>query len=55
MLKVLPFSNVSNGMTPELHPDLVPYEHLTEEVKRFDVESAKAIIAELIRLGILRQ
>jgi hypothetical protein len=39
----------------KLHPDLVPYEHLTEAEKRFDVEGAKAIVAELIRLGILRQ
>ena len=39
----------------KLHPDLVPFEHLTEEEKRFDVESAKAIVAEMIRLGILRK
>ncbi|MBU4263129.1 MAG: Ryanodine receptor Ryr [Proteobacteria bacterium] len=39
----------------KLHPDLVPYELLSEAEKRIDVEGAKAIIAELIRLGILRQ
>ena len=38
----------------KLHPGLVPYEHLTEAEKRFDVEGAKAIVAELVRLGILR-
>lgn len=37
----------------KLHPDLIAYEHLTEDEKRFDVEGAKAIVAELIRLGLL--
>ena len=39
----------------KLQPNLVPYEHLPEGEKRIDVEGAKAIVAELIRLGILRQ
>lgn len=38
----------------KLHPGLVPYERLTNEEKRIDVEGAKAIVAELIRLGILK-
>lgn len=38
----------------KLHPGLVPYEHLSEGEKQIDRESAKAIVAELIRLGILR-
>jgi hypothetical protein len=38
----------------KLHPDLVPYEHLSGAEKRLDAEGAKAIVAELIRLGILR-
>ncbi|RJX29367.1 MAG: hypothetical protein C4531_10600 [Desulfurivibrio sp.] len=33
----------------------VPNGQLSETEKRMDVESAKAIVAELIRLGILRQ
>lgn len=37
-----------------LHPDLVPCEQLTEAEKRIDVESSKAIVAELIRIGLLR-
>lgn len=37
----------------KLHPGLIPYEHLSEEEKRIDVEGAKAIVAELIRLEIL--
>jgi len=39
----------------KLHPGLVPYEHLTEAEKQIDVAGAKAIVAELIRLGILQQ
>lgn len=39
----------------KLQPNLVPYEHLPEAEKRIDVEGAKAIVAELLRLGILRQ
>lgn len=39
----------------KLHPDLIPFEYLTEAEKRFDVEGAKAIVAELIRVGIIRQ
>lgn len=39
----------------KLQPNLVPYEHLPESEKRIDVEGAKAIIAEMIRLGIFRQ
>ena len=38
----------------KLHPDLIAYEHLSEGEKKFDVEGAKAIVAELIRLGIFR-
>jgi RyR domain len=38
----------------KLHPCLVPYEHLTNGEKRIDEEGAKAIIAELIRLGIFQ-
>ncbi len=37
----------------KLHPGLIPYDRLTEEEKRIDVEGAKAIVAELIRLEIL--
>lgn len=39
----------------KLHPDLIPYEQLTEVEKRFDVEGAKAIVAELMRLGIFKE
>lgn len=39
----------------KLHPDLIPYEQLTEGEKRFDREGAKAIVSELLRLGLLRQ
>ncbi|MBU0944831.1 MAG: Ryanodine receptor Ryr [Proteobacteria bacterium] len=38
----------------KLHPGLVPYEHLTDGEKQIDVEGAKAVVAELIRLGILQ-
>lgn len=37
----------------KLHPDLIPYEHLSDAEKRLDIEGAKAIVAELIRLGFL--
>jgi len=37
----------------KLHPDLIPYEHLSDAEKRLDIEGAKAIVAELIRLGLL--
>lgn len=37
----------------KLHPDLIPYDQLSEEEKRIDVEGAKAIVAELLRLGIV--
>lgn|GEM_PF-6516474 len=39
----------------KLQPNLVPYEHLPDGEKRIDVEGAKTIVAELIRLGFLRQ
>lgn len=37
----------------KLHPDLIPYEQLSPAEKRYDVEGAKTIVAELIRLGML--
>jgi len=38
----------------KLHPDLIAYEHLLEDEKKLDVQGAKAIVAELLRLKILR-
>lgn len=38
----------------KLHPDLVPYDDLPEGEKLYDRNAAKAIVAELMRRGILR-
>lgn len=35
------------------HPDLVPYEHLSEEEKSYDVDTARVVVAELMRRGLL--
>ncbi len=35
------------------HPGLVAYEHLPDEEKQYDRRTAKAIVAELMRQGIL--
>lgn len=37
-----------------LHPDLVPYEHLPESEKAYDRETARVVVAELLRRGLLR-
>jgi len=39
----------------KLHPDLLPYDRLPESEKAYDTESAKAIVAELLRRGILKE
>lgn len=36
------------------HPDLVAYEHLPEAEKAYDRETAKVVVAELYRRGLLR-
>lgn len=36
------------------HPDLVAYEHLSETEKAYDRETAKVVVAELLRRGLLR-
>lgn len=38
----------------KLHPDLVAYAHLPEAEKDYDRETARAVVAELLRLGLLR-
>ena len=38
----------------KLHPDLVPYDDLPEGEKLYDRNAAKAIVAELMRRGILQ-
>lgn len=38
----------------KLHPDLVAYEHLDETEKAYDRETAKVVVAELLRRGVLR-
>lgn len=38
----------------KLHPDLVAYEHLPEAEKAYDRETAKVVVAELQRRGLLR-
>jgi hypothetical protein len=35
------------------HPDLVAYAHLSEAEKDYDRETAKVVVAELLRLGLL--
>ncbi|MDD5295810.1 MAG: RyR domain-containing protein [Rhodocyclaceae bacterium] len=37
-----------------LHPDLVAYEHLPEAEKAYDRETARVVVAELIRRGLIR-
>ena len=37
----------------KLHPDLLPYARLSEGERKYDRETAKAIVAELKRRGIL--
>ena len=38
----------------KLHPDLVAYKHLPESEKKFDIEGAKAIVAMLLRIGLIQ-
>ncbi len=38
-----------------LHPDLLPYEHLPESEKAYDRETARVVVAELLRRGLLRE
>lgn len=35
------------------HPDLVAYEHLSDAEKAYDRETAKVVVAELLRRGLL--
>lgn len=37
-----------------LHPDLVAYEHLPEAERAYDRETARAVVAELSRRGLIR-
>ncbi|MDK9725473.1 MAG: RyR domain-containing protein [Sterolibacteriaceae bacterium MAG5] len=37
-----------------LHPDLVAYEHLPDSEKAYDRETARVVVAELLRRGLLR-
>ena len=36
------------------HPDLVAYEHLPDAEKAYDRATAKVVVAELLRRGLLR-
>lgn len=36
------------------HPDLVAYEHLPEAEKAYDRETARVVVAELLRRGLLQ-
>ncbi len=38
----------------KLHPDLIAYEHLPEAEKAYDRETARVVVAELLRRGLLR-
>lgn len=37
------------------HPDLVAYAHLSEAEKAYDRETARVVVAELLRRGLLRR
>lgn len=39
--------------TGKRHPDLVAYAHLSEEEKAYDRETARVVVAELLRRGLL--
>jgi len=38
----------------KLHPDLVAYEHLSEAEKAYDRETARVVVAELLKRGLIK-